>query len=54
MSNPWETKNPWGKGSKEWNRWMEPGEGELSNFETQTPNNTSGSRPLDGRKKSDS
>ena len=24
MSNPWETKNPWGKGSKEWNRWMAP------------------------------
>lgn len=24
MSNPWETSNPWGKGSKEWNRWMAP------------------------------
>jgi hypothetical protein len=24
MSNPWETNNPWGKGSKEWNRWMAP------------------------------
>jgi hypothetical protein len=24
MSNPWETNNPWGKGSKEWNRWMNP------------------------------
>jgi hypothetical protein len=24
MSNPWETRNPWGKGSKEWNRWMAP------------------------------
>lgn len=29
MSNPWETdywekQNPWGKGSENWNRWMDP------------------------------
>lgn len=24
MSNPWELNNPWGKGSENWNRWMEP------------------------------
>jgi hypothetical protein len=53
MSNPWETSNPWGKGSKEWNRWMVP-EAESNALPTSalTPDGTSPAfPPIEGQRK---
>jgi hypothetical protein len=54
MSNPWETSNPWGKGSKEWNRWMAPEEGVVGNILPGKAQTSNGDRPLKGRKKATS